>query len=445
MTEHSKPKQNELLLKHVNAVALMPAKGSRRISVLGRKLFNILLLRAQENGEQEEYFAKLHEIVTDLDSASKNSAPLKKVLMELMTTTVEWQSPSDGDIETWDACNLLSGAGITKDKVTGSTTVRWRFDSQVRSQLLYPDRYAQLSLQYITQLTTHSSVALYEICARYVADTMRKTAREHWHWWRPVLTGVASTSSHIEYRFFKRDILKKAIAEINIVTNLRVKLVEFKENDNKTISDIQFEVRLKEVDRVIEIKPLADVLAGDLETIGRAINYGVKQAEIERLVKNYGSKLLIRALDELAKRIDMPTDKIGKVLKPGSWLKSRLVKLSAAEVDNPPSASSVISKSEIKKQKDIWIAEWHRRQRVLLISGYHESNEHEKAEITQAFSVHLSQISQPVILKQFLKSGWDHRMVRETFVQYIGPKMIGESWDTPSTEDLLAIAAESAA
>ena len=201
---------DEFLLKHVNAVALMPVPGGRRISLLGRRVFNVLLHRAQECGELDEYQARMHEIVSDAGYNSNDTAPIRKILRELMSTTVEWQSPTNGEIETWDACNLLSGAGTTKDKRTGAVTVRWRYDSKVRAQLLSPDRYARLSLEAITQLSTHAAMALYEICARYVDNPRHLTARQHWRWWRPVLTGVSSDDSKAEYRFFKRDVLHKA-------------------------------------------------------------------------------------------------------------------------------------------------------------------------------------------------------------------------------------------
>ena len=74
---------DDTLLKHVNAVALMPVQGGRRISLLGRRLFNVLLHRSQEEGAREEYEARLHEVVNDADYSSKDTAPLKKILKEL--------------------------------------------------------------------------------------------------------------------------------------------------------------------------------------------------------------------------------------------------------------------------------------------------------------------------------------------------------------------------
>lgn len=90
-------------------------------------------------------------------------------------------------------------------------------------------------------------MALYEICARYVNNPSHLTSRQNWKtWWRPVLTGVAADPEKAEYRFFNRDVLKKAVAEVNAKSNLQIiGPIEFKGSDNRTVIDIQFEVHYK--------------------------------------------------------------------------------------------------------------------------------------------------------------------------------------------------------
>lgn len=433
----------EFLHKHVNAVALMPVKGGRRISLLGRRLFNVLLHRAQEDGEQDEYHARMHEITQDSAYNSNNTAPIKKTLRELMSTTVEWQSPSSGEIETWDACNLLSGAGITKDKRTGAVTIRWRYDSKVRAQLLSPDRYARLSLEAITQLSTHAAMALYEICARYVDNPSHKTARQHWRWWRPVLTGVSSDDTTAEYRFFKRDVIHKAVAEINALTNLDVKgPIEFKERDNKTIAEIQFEVRLKSASRDNEhLTPLKDIDASDLPTIGRAINAGVKQSEVEVLLRQHGQEPVAAALSELEKRLRMPSEKVGQVLKPAGWLKAnmkRTAQLTAAQAPTPQK----VTPEDVKKHRAAWTVEWLSRRKEALEKDFREYGDSSQKELLAAFRQELKETSQQQFLKRFDSHGWHHRMVQGMFTKFLGLRTIGPEWDKPTTDDLLAIAAE---
>jgi hypothetical protein len=39
-------------------------------------------------------------------------------------------------------------------------------------------------------------------------------------------------------------------------------------------------------------------------------------------------------------------------------------------------------------------------------------------------------------------SGWEHRMVIEPFFKFFGTKTLGDNWDKPNSEEILAIAAE---
>lgn len=434
---------DEFLLKHVNAVALMPVQGGRRISLLGRRLFNVLLHRSQDEGEQEEYEARLHEVVSAADYSSKDTAPLKKILRELMSTTVEWQSPSSGEIETWDACNLLSGAGITKDKRSGAVTIRWRFDSKVRSQLLSPDRYARLSLEAITQLSSHAAMALYEICARYVDNPGHKTARQHWRWWKPVLTGFSGDDSKSEYRFFKRDVLNRAIAEINERTNIEVRgPIEHKERDNKTVAEIQFEVWIKgeRGGRAVN-QPLHEMTPQDLPVIGRAISAGVKQDQAEELLRKHGRAPLANAVDDLERRLEMPVEVVGEVRKPGSWLKDSLerkAKQAKAAATSP--MAKQITADEMKKRRAAWTETWLRTRKTDLLRGFEELTSLEQERILADFRNEL-QANQPHFLRRFDTSGWNHGMIRETFLKFLGMQLIGPDWFKPSADDILAVAA----
>ena len=435
---------DDFLLKHVNAVALMPIQGGRRISLLGRRLFNVLLYRSQDEGEQEEYEARLHEVVSAADYSSKDTAPLKKILKELMSTTVEWQSPSSGEIETWDACNLLSGAGITKDKRSGAVTIRWRFDSKVRSQLLSPDRYARLSLEAITQLSSHAAMALYEICARYVDNPGHKTARQHWRWWKPVLTGFAGDDSKSEYRFFKRDVLNRAIAEINERTNIEVRgPLEHKERDNKTVAEIQFEVFFKgEKGARVAKLPLHDVTPQDLPALGRAIEAGVQQDLAEDLLRKHGREPLTSAVNDLEKRLQMPAEVVGEVRKPGSWLKDNLERKAkqAKAVAASPMAKQITAE-EMKKRKAAWTETWLQARKADLLRGFEELGKSEKERCMTDFRAELVASSQTHCLKRFDMSGWQHGMVKETFLKFLGVRLIGPEWFKPSSDDILATAA----
>lgn len=448
-------KDDDVLLKHVNAIALMPVIGGRRISLLGRRLFNVLLHHSMACPEKEEHEAGLTEIVDMADFTSRNFDQIKKTLKELMSTTVEWQSPAKNEaVETWDACNLLSGVGLTKNKKSGHVTVRWRFDSKVRENILKPEIYSRLSLESIMMFSTHGAMALYEICARYAKNPSHLTTRRNWReWWLPVLTGVSKDKSKTEYRFFKRDVLKKAVAEVNAKSNLVViGPIEFKAGDGKTVNDIQFEVYYKkESETETRRAPLINTTEEELPIIGRAINLGVKQKDIEQLFAEYSLKLVVIGLDKLEQRLAMPKDKVSEISRPGLWLKAVIKKLSKEEEAGTLGASEPI---DIDKRREEWAQEWLRTKKESLLNTFEDSPESVRQGITDAFIEHLEDFSRQTMLvklKKILKDNdsqnpkinfWEHRMLRSVFINFLGLTYRGDDWDKPTAEDLLIIAAK---
>lgn len=449
-----KEKEDEILLKHVNAIALMPVKGGKKISLMGRRLFNVLLHRSMNEPEKAEHEVSLFEIINTADSKTTNYEQIKKALKELMTTTVEWQSPSKNEfVDIWDACNLLSGVSLMKNKKTGSVTVKWRFDCKIRENILRPEIYSRLSIESITQFSTHPAMALYEICARYVNNPSHLTSRQNWKtWWRPVLTGVAADPEKAEYRFFNRDVLKKAVAEVNAKSNLQIiGPIEFKGSDNRTVIDIQFEVHYKKnTGNAMAKKPLINTKEEELPVIGRAINCGVTQKEIEKLFTLYSLDSISHGIDELEKRLGMPKEKICEVEKPGLWLKAVLKRIDAQ------SQGMAITSVGIEKQRKEWVQNWLKIVKEKLIYAFEDASKEEQQEIRQEFEAHLIATDQKILLEKLREVNlhhesksdnlyyWNFRMLKATFISFLGVKYLGPNWDKPTADDLLAHAAKEA-
>ena len=439
-------RRDERLRKHVNAIALMPTKDGGKITAFSRTLFNVLLYRAQQMGDIPEYSARMHEVVADTEFDSNNTDHIKKTLKTLMKTIVEWQSPTSGEIEEWDACVMLSGANIKKNRRTGAVELRWRYDSKIKAELLNPGRYAGLVLKSSIQLRSHPAKALYEICARYVDNPGRKTARQHWRWWRPVLCGQVFDEQKGEYRYFKRDVLLPAIAEINANTELEIsKPLEYKERDNKTISDIQFEVKLKRPKALpaAETKPLDKVEPIDLKLIGAALKLGVTQEEAEGLYREHGAEALKSGLKDLEKRLAFPEQVAGKVEKPGSYLRSIMrPKAGATDAAGPVEGDSRgRTGKDVERNKAALMEEWLRRKKDELRSLFQEHPETEQAELLTKFR---DSLPAQALVKRFDTSGWNHRMIRDIFATFLGQTWHGAEWNKPTPDELLALALEKA-
>ena len=214
----------DVLRKPVNALAIVPQ--SVRITYLARKAYNVLLYEAQDQGiEQDVYRAPLEQIIRGVEFDSHDTALIKKHLRAMVTTSVEWQSPTAGEGVAWNVCGLLAHARLYKDR--GQNWVEWSYAINLKQELLEPSVFARLRLEVLTQLRSHTGVALYEICSRY--RDIGRTARNPWRWWHPVLTGQPPDPAKLEkldYRFFKRDTLRGAIAEVSAITDLEVELIE---------------------------------------------------------------------------------------------------------------------------------------------------------------------------------------------------------------------------
>jgi hypothetical protein len=421
------------LRKPVNTLAIVPTKSSK-ITVLARKAYNVLLFIAQEQGLEHEVFrAPLQRILRGIDFNSNAKEIVKQHLRSMVSTTVEWQSPTAGEGEAWNVAGLLAHAKIYKQ--SGDNWVEWSFAPNIKHELLEPQRFARLRLDVISQLRRHCSVVLYEICARY--RDVGLTARQPWQWWRPVLTGHVDTDESLkqEFRFFKRDVLKPAIAEVNAVTDLEVELIEHK--SGRFISEIQFKTAKKQQEELPLHHPPQPI---DMTQVVRATEAGIRADEAEALIHSHGNEAMKSALDALMRRV--ATDFPEPLRDRHRYLRAILDSGSFNTVLKPV----VVDEAVVKVQKAItaaaavesWTAQWVHKRRVAAIAEFENFSDEERTEWVVKLQAHLVERgAHPSIRKRLETHGWKHQMVLGDFLRVFK----GADWDKPSAQDLLVIAA----
>jgi len=429
----------EPLRKPVNALAIVPQ--SKRITPLFRKSYNVMLHLAQEQGMDRDIFrAPVSAVLAGLDFDSNDTALVKRHLRAMATTAVEWQSPTKGEGATWAVSGLIGHAEIKRER--GQNWLEWSYSVRLKQELLEPSVFARLSLEIISQLRSHGAIALYEICSRY--RDVGRSARQHWSWWRPVLSGKPESEKQkqLEYRFFKRDVLKSAVAEVNAVTDIEVELVEYKEG--RFISDIQFEIRKK---KQVQLPLQHAPRPVDLTQVVRAVRLGVDEEKAEQLLDEYGDETLKSGLDTLEKRA--ATAYPEPLRDPSRYLKTVLSGAAMAQHHSrqaeplPGEASEALTADKQGKRRLRWVEEWLRRRREKLIDDIAAMSDEAQqslvaslAEDMQARNVH------PSIRKRLQTSGWQHAMVLHEMVRFYALATIGPKWDEPSSEQLLEVAAQ---
>ena len=437
---HTLSAQHELLdnplRKPVNTLAIVPTKSSK-ITVLARKAYNVLLHIAQEQGiDQEVFRAPLQSILRGVDFNSNAREIVKQHLRAMVSTTVEWQSPTAGEGEAWNVAGLLAHAKVYKQ--SGENWVEWSFAPNIKHELLEPQRFARLRLDVISQLRRHSGVVLYEICARY--RDVGLTARQPWPWWRPVLSGSPDNEDSVkqEYRFFKRDVLKVAIAEVNAVTDLDVELIEHKAG--RFISDIQFRVTKKQQEALPLRHPPQPV---DMSQVVRATAAGIRSEDAEKLIQAHGNDAMKAGLDALVKRA---ASEFPEPLRdPHRYLRALLesssvsaAKKAAEEIEVQRPKNSVAAAAAMEG----WTSEWVGRRRAAVIAEFAALPADEQGQWVDKLRAHLVERgAHPSVRKRLESHGWQHQLVVGELIRYFK----GADWDKPSSQDLLAIAAEQGA
>jgi hypothetical protein len=311
---------------------MVPKTGT--ITRVGRQAYTIMMMLAREQVVEDEktglFTAPLNSVIRGFSGSMGTFEDLKRHLRSMVTHVVEWQSPSPGETEEWGACGLLSQVGTVKKN--GEIWLSWAYPPALRQEMMSPVRFAQIRRSTIAQFRTHAGLALYEICARYKDNPSHRTSKQHWHWWLPVLSGKpAPKEIKTQFRFFNRDTIKPAVEEVNEVSELIVRAIEFKVG--RTIEFIQFEVQLKPEMSAKAVKAL------DLSKVARAHQLGIDSEIAEDLYIRFGELAFARAIERLEARLAMAGP---PVLSRHAYLKTLLVgkALDTPKPYKPPEAST---------------------------------------------------------------------------------------------------------
>ena len=439
MTDLARFADFDPLKKPVNTLAIVPQ--NRKITALGRKAYNVMLNIAQAQGvEKESFRAPLSEIVSGIDYGSNDIELIKKHLRAMVTTIVEWNSPTTGEGTKWTVCSLISHATIIK--ISNQNFLEWGYAQPLRQELLTPSVFSKLSIGMLSQMHTHAGIVLYEICTRY--KNVGRTSRQHWRWWLPVLTGQPNSEKLLktEFRFFKRDTIKPAIAEVCAITDIEIELVEYK--DGKSISDLQFFVKTKAQVQLPLKTPPKPV---DLSLIKKAVNLGVSEEKAEELFNKFGDVAMRDGLVDLEGRVASAFP--SPVRDPYRYLKAILSGDGLKQVEvqpDPVEVQALANSASEKKQLELkaaWREEWLRRQRDKVIGLLKEQSDESIRDLESSLLEEMeSRNAHPSLIKRLQGSGWDHQLIRHLMIDFYAKGALGEAWDKPTTDELLDIASE---
>ena len=313
--------------KHNNEIGYRVQSG--HLSLLSRKLVNVLLYYAQRmQGDEDaegKYWVDVAKIIKDAKFNSRDYELLRESLDELQSVKIVRPTENGGItsdvlIPSFTLDNKVHGTNealpVGQKKRGGKLVVGFSLPVGVKDLLLNPrSNYTVLPIVYVASLRTIGGLVLYEITKRYSTNPSGVTNRESWQWWWRILTGAAEGATPPEYKYFKRDVIKKAVDEINTVTDLRIELIEFKEG--RWVKELQFTVELSKQSAFdLDPPPIDNAL------LSRITALGVSTTEAEKLIQKHGEDELRNNLEVVEERLAKTT--LPELESPAAYFKTAL-------------------------------------------------------------------------------------------------------------------------
>lgn len=278
------------------AIAIRPKRG--RLTLLSRRIYNALLFHAQQQGpDAGTYTLPLATLVGTAHFNSRNVGLLKDHIREMQTTLIEWNSA--GPVEKrWTSSQLLGTVEIVERGSGYPVILTWTYPERVKEQLLRPSRYTRIMLEVGARMRSYAAATLFELGLQYLTSPSHLTMREDLIWWASVLTGRSDVTK-VDYRYFKRDVLRPALAEVDALQDeLSLELIEHKEG--RRITELQFRVH-KKVQAGLGVTDERNPF--DLELVDRIRKLGIRPDDADRIYSTTDEGLLRATVEHVEARL----------------------------------------------------------------------------------------------------------------------------------------------
>ncbi|MBN8747661.1 MAG: replication initiation protein [Variovorax sp.] len=429
----TKPSEEQTVAKANEAIAIRPKRG--RLTLLSRRIYNALLYHSQRQGVDEPvYRLALSELIGDARFNSNNTELLKSHLRDMQATTIEWSTSAAGQ-RRWISSQLLGTVTIEEQGRGRPTIVSWRYPEEIKERLVKPHQYTRVLLEISGQMRSYSAAVLYEIGARYLTSPGRLTMREDVLWWAAVLTG-RSDITEVDYRFLKRDVISKALAEVEaLCEDFSLELIEHKQG--RKIEEIQFRVIPRVQQRIGEVDNTQRNVF-DLELVGKLIELGIKQDEAQDLYATTDEGQLRATIDHVHQRLRNAT--LAPLKSSAAYFKDALRKgysgvksSSPTELPAPASTarpSATLTDAErMRRLRELWENDRMKRAREM----FREMPQGQQDQWRAKFETSALDTLAPPIARAWRRDGPASRIAGTSFFRWLAI----ETWPEQPTDKVL--------
>lgn len=371
------------LKKHVATI-----HSNNKLSLIQRKIANALLFNAYPYlNELNEYQISIKELCVLTGYDSHDYKTIKKALIALLSTVIEWNlvdgSKMEGS-EVWNASTMIADARIDGSVCTYS------YSNRMRELLFNPMIYGRLNMLVQAKFKSSYGLALYENCVRY--QNIKNTPWFKLDLFRKLM-GIECDKYPI-FRDLKRRVIDIAVREVNELSNITIE-TEY-EKQFRNVVALRF---LIESNQEKQIKNL-EIHSSSSITEKLRNDFGCRPEEIIKLMKLYNETYILEKIAAIKKT---PNFKEGKILDLSKYLK-RVLK------NNETNAiTAKISNKDNKSEQNVT--------NTIDISSHYESlDEKEKKKLIQAFEGYIQGTLYSSIFK---RDGLNNILIQDQFKLFL--------------------------
>lgn len=228
--------KNDELIKHSSAIHI-----SNQISLMERKISNILLKYAfNVLDNKAEHKITIDELNNLLEiKGNTNYEMIKNAIRKLNKTQVEWNIFSKDNKNKWGVSTILASAEIE------SGTCHYAYSPALARLLKNPNIYAKLNMTIQAKFNSKYALALWEFLVEQLNTSKKNYYVTNWidiKVFKRYL-GVNNSAYYEEFKNLNRDILKKAMNEINEISEINVNVE--KQKTSHKVTGLRFEIARK--------------------------------------------------------------------------------------------------------------------------------------------------------------------------------------------------------
>lgn len=227
-----------------------------KVSLISRKAWFYMVYKAfPKLLEQEKFSVSLVELKDAIGYDSTNNKYLKKALLELSTTAVEWNILKKDKSIDWEVNAMLAGCRIPKN----SGVCEFAFSPFLKEKLSNPEMYVKLDLLMSKRFKSKHTLSVYCFALDYLQVKYNFGSKNLSIEELRKILGLKE-NEYIRTVDINKEILKKAEKEINESTDLKVSIHPIR-TQNRKIIGFKFEMSIK--DEYITLYRSKNVTAND--------------------------------------------------------------------------------------------------------------------------------------------------------------------------------------